>query len=90
MGKRKFSADQIFDGHQLIRDHVLVTDDNGRIGELIKMEDAGDDVEYQPGILSPGFVNCHCHLELSYLHKVIPENTGLVEFVSQVITVLLP
>jgi len=38
------------------------------------------------GLLSPGFINAHCHLELSYLKNVIPTGTGLVQFVQQVIT----
>ncbi|HXB43298.1 MAG TPA: amidohydrolase family protein, partial [Puia sp.] len=37
------------------------------------------------GILSPGFVNCHCHLELSHLKNAISEKTGLVDFLLSVI-----
>ena len=39
---------------------------------------------YLKGILSPGFINCHCHLELSHMKGMIPEGTGLIEFVTQV------
>lgn len=45
---------------------------------------AGEGVEYFPGLLTPGFVNAHCHLELSHLKGLIPEHTGLVPFVQQV------
>ena len=37
-------------------------------------------LEFFKGILCPGFVNAHCHLELSYLHEVIKQHTGLIGF----------
>ena len=47
-------------------------------------EFAGDDVQHFNGILSPGFINAHCHLELSHLKGKIPKNTGLKSFVSSI------
>ena len=63
---------------------VLITDGSGLIIDLVNIEEAGDGIEEFKGIISPGFVNAHCHLELSHLKGRIPENTGLVEFVQQV------
>ncbi len=37
-------------------------------------------VEFYPGILLPGLVNAHCHLELSYLKGAIPEGCGFAGF----------
>ena len=54
--------------------------------DIVERQDAGDDVRAFNGILCPGFVNTHCHLELSHLKGVIPEGTGLVEFVQQVMS----
>lgn len=39
-------------------------------------------VEFYNGIIIPGFVNCHCHLELSHLKGAIPKGTGLAGFLS--------
>lgn len=36
------------------------------------------------GILAPGFVNAHCHTELSYLRDCIPTGTGMVGFIKKV------
>ncbi len=36
------------------------------------------------GIICPGFVNVHCHTELSHMKGVIPEHTGLVPFLQTV------
>jgi cytosine/adenosine deaminase-related metal-dependent hydrolase len=65
---------------------VLITNEEGRIDTVIPEKEAGDDVQKLEGILSPGFVNCHCHLELSHLKGLIPEKTGLVDFVFRVVT----
>ena len=53
---------------------------------LLPAADAGEGVEVLEGILSPGFINCHCHLELSHMKGKIPEGTGLVDFVWKVVT----
>lgn len=66
-------------------DSVLVTTDEGQVQDVVPAAAAGEDVEYYPGVLSPGFVNCHCHLELSHMRGLIPEGTGLVKFLSTVI-----
>lgn len=65
---------------------VLTTNEQGVVEEIVSKENAGDDVQYFKGILSPGFINCHCHLELSHMKGFIPEKTGLVDFVFKVVT----
>jgi cytosine/adenosine deaminase-related metal-dependent hydrolase len=84
---RKLKADQIFTGKELLDKHVLLTDEEGTIAGIIPEEAAGEEVEIFSGILSPGFVNCHCHIELSHLKNGIPPHTGLVDFVQQVMQV---
>ena len=86
MDYRKLKADKIFDGYRFIKDRVLIITKDGMIKEIIPEENAGDDIEVFEGILSPGFINCHCHLELSHMKGLIPEKTGLVDFVFKVVT----
>ncbi len=84
---RKFTADHIFTGHEILRGPaVLITGTSGAIIEIVDNKDAGDGIEVFSGLLTPGFTNAHCHLELSHLKGVIPEKTGLVEFVQQVMS----
>lgn len=85
MAFQKFKADQLFDGYRLLDDpYVLVTSEEGVVQDIVAESEAGDDIQVVKGILSPGFINCHCHLELSHMRGVIPEKTGLIPFVSQV------
>jgi cytosine/adenosine deaminase-related metal-dependent hydrolase len=87
MAYRKFKADQLFDGYRFhVNDKVLITDDSGKIQSIVPVSEAGDDVQTFSGILSPGLINCHCHLELSHLKNVIPPHTGLIDFLCSVVT----
>ena len=86
MAYRKFQADQLFTGYKLLtEEQVLITNEQGVIEDIISVPDAGDNIERFMGILSPGFINCHCHLELSHLKNVIPPHTGLIEFLCSVV-----
>ena len=84
---QKFQATQIFTGTELLEDQlVLITDQKGTVEAIVGIEDAGDDIQNFEGILSPGFVNAHCHLELSHMKDMIPAPTGLQEFVKQIVS----
>jgi cytosine/adenosine deaminase-related metal-dependent hydrolase len=86
MTYRKFKADYLYLGDRMAEsDSVLITTTEGRVRSVMSGDDAGEGVELYKGLLCPGFVNCHCHLELSHLKGVIPEGTGLVDFLSMVI-----
>jgi len=82
----KFKGENIFDGIQFIGDKVLITDEDGEIIDIVETELAGDDIKLVNGILSPGFINCHCHLELSHMKGKVEEGTGLVDFVLNIVT----
>lgn len=86
MHYQKLKADKIFDGNTFQENKVLLLEPDGTIAGLIAAEEAGDDIKVYNGILTPGFINCHCHLELSHLKNVIPPHTGLIEFLCSVVT----
>lgn len=68
---------------------VVCADDDGTI---INVEETGGrlsekhSVAFYNGIIVPGFVNCHCHLELSCLKNEIPRETGLGNFLMAINT----
>lgn len=82
---RKITSDRIFSNNGFLPDDtVLVFDEEGVLVDLVDRIDAGDDVKHHQGWICPGFVNAHCHLELSYLKGRIEKMTGLKQFVQSV------
>ncbi len=86
MAYLKFKADKLFDGYRFLEeDSVLITNEEGVVQDIVSIGEVQDDVQQFNGILSPGFINCHCHLELSHMKGMTPERTGLVKFVLDVV-----
>lgn len=83
---RKISANLVFPINQSpIPNGVVVVSDDGKIEEVLSSSDGLSDVEQYEGILCPGFVNAHCHLELSHLKGVLPKHKGMVSFIRNII-----
>jgi len=86
---RRISANYVFDGKgSFFKNAILVVDTAGVVvsfetvsGDLVETES----VEYYNGIIVPGFINCHCHLELSHLKGVIPPGKGLASFIQSIV-----
>lgn len=87
MSFRKFQSDFLFTGKEMLSsNNVLICDEKGLVLEITDEKEAGENIQKLNGILTPGFINCHCHLELSHMKGLIPEKTGLVDFVFAVVT----
>lgn len=84
---RYITADRIFDGTHFLEDgSALVLDDTGKIVEITTIKKFQIPYEKYQGILMPGFINAHCHLELSHMHELIPQQTGIIDFAKNIIT----
>jgi cytosine/adenosine deaminase-related metal-dependent hydrolase len=79
---RKITAHYTLVGGQLRSNIVVEVDSSRRIVSVVESEviDSMAGVEFYPGILIPGMVNLHCHLELAYLRGAIEEQTGFAGF----------
>lgn len=86
---RHISADFIFPIFSLpIENGIITIDNDGVIIDICSPSDARKpktDVQHHKGIICPGFINTHCHLELSYLKDQITENAGMTGFITQFI-----
>lgn len=70
-----------------IKNAYIELDDNNHIKCIVPYERGNNEphhLEYFSGVLVPGFVNAHCHLELSHLKDKIEEGKGLKNFVKEV------
>lgn len=72
---------------QPIANGVLEIDAKGNILQVLTQDEAKGikDIEFYEGALVPGFINTHCHLELSHLYGKIAEHTGLPAFVRAIV-----
>nr|WP_068888281.1 amidohydrolase family protein [Pedobacter panaciterrae] len=71
-----------------IKNGVIGVEIDGTITHVLTAEEAEkeqiEDITHYEGLLVPGFVNTHCHLELSHLKGQIEKRTGLPGFVQAV------
>lgn len=83
---KNFRADYVFTiDADPIKNGVVTVDEQGRIARVTtEYEPVTGHVEQLSGIICPGFVNSHCHLELSHLKDKVPQSTGLVDFIKNV------
>lgn len=85
---KRFSAQYIFTNSGKPLKRGIITTDNE--GVIISVEDTGGlpverhSVEFFNGIIIPGFVNSHCHLELSHMKGNAERGTGLGSFIEHV------
>src|SRR5687768_4607494 len=86
MSYRYITADWIYPvSSARIAKGVLVMDGDEVI-EIASRENISPDLlEYHEGIIIPGFINTHCHLELSHMKGKLNTGTGLLPFIFQVV-----
>ncbi|MBS1644299.1 MAG: amidohydrolase family protein [Bacteroidetes bacterium] len=84
MSTKIYSAAQVHDGCKFLPAGTGVELDEAGVVTALHADTSGLKVERLEGTICPGFVNAHCHLELSHLSGLIPEKTGLIPFLQAV------
>lgn len=85
---RKITADWLFPiSSKPIKNGVIIVDNQGKILKIDSRDnhDAAS-LEHYTGVLVPGFINTHCHLELSHMKGKVATGTTLIPFITDVVT----
>lgn len=86
---RKITADYILTvAGKPMKNGIVCLNEKNEIINLLEADETNytdQSIERYDGIITPGFINSHCHLELSHLKGALPKSTGLIDFITQVI-----
>ena len=84
MGISRVTAEFVYtlNGLEPIRNGYVEYDDVD--GTVLALGECAQGEDVMPGALVPGFVNGHCHVELSHLYKKFRKGTGMAGFIDQI------
>ena len=84
MAKVRVNAEYVYtlESHEPLKMGYVEYDDAD--GSIISTGLCAADEDVAPGAIVPGFVNAHCHVELSHLHKKFRKGTGMAGFIDQI------
>ncbi len=83
MSVKRIAAKYVYplNGKAIKNGYLEYDDHDGRIIAIGRCEDGEPVID---GALVPGFVNAHCHIELSHLHGKFKKATGMAGFIDQI------
>lgn len=81
---KRITAEYVYtlDGHSPLRNAFVEYDDAD--GTVIAVGECSEGEAIRKGAIVPGFVNAHCHVELSHLHQKFRKGTGMAGFIDQI------
>ena len=86
MAENRIAASYVYtlDAEKPIVNGYVEYDDDGTVMAVGECEDISSEKRFLDGAIVPGFVNAHCHVELSHLHGKFRKGTGMAGFIDQI------
>lgn len=72
------------DSSEPIRNGFVEFCDDGTVVRTGECEDPSSEADFYEGAIVPGFVNAHCHIELSHLQGRFSKGSGMAGFIDQI------
>ncbi len=87
---RKISANYIYTAvGKPLKNGIITVDDGGKIVEITDTKGDLSEIgglEFYNGVIVPGFINAHCHVELSHMKGILScKKKGLPAFIDEII-----
>lgn len=86
MARNRIAASYVYtlDAEEPIRNGYVEYEDDGTVIAVGECDDISSESRFLDGAVAPGFVNAHCHVELSHLHGKFRKGTGMAGFIDQI------
>jgi len=83
---KRISASYVYtlDRPQPVRNGFVEYEDDGTIAAVGECDPSKEENFLDGAAIVPGFVNTHCHVELSYMWKLFRKGTGMAGFIDQI------
>jgi cytosine/adenosine deaminase-related metal-dependent hydrolase len=83
---QRLAASYIYplDGHRPVSNGFVEYEEDGTIIRFGESNDISSELRYYEGAIVPGFVNTHCHIELSYMKGLFRRGSGMTGFIDQI------
>ena len=86
-----YLSDYVFTGNELLQDAAVLVKDNvvldvGGFKQMRKSYSEAESIDFSGGVLFPGFIDTHTHLELGYLKDKLPKRRGFVEWLKAIMS----